>query len=569
MEMRITEQTIERAAPVPRSMRMDRWRGLTSCKAGVIVPLAYFPLLREDAISGTVNVSVRMQETVLPLLNGVRCKVMAHLFANSADERFSSLEELNASYRNEPNFAGRPTVPFVDQAVYNGTSEIHKTLGVHQVVGSQINRVLFTAYNTIVNTRRQTRSKHLPSRALTDNTLAQAFWHDPNRWEIVPDFDVAMIEGLVPLTGEAPVSGIGIDTRMAQVPGALTVKETGYQDVGTSSWNKGILITGAQSAAVYGKGSTAADFWPEIYAEMGGVSLSLQNLHMVEKTQTFARLRDQYSGNNPAYIIDLLMSGISVPPSQLRDPVLLGTAVGMFGMQERHASDYANLDKSLTTGTLSLSVPIRVPPINPGGIVLVTMEIVPESLPELGADPFLEVLNPGQYPDYVDDTLDPEKISVVPNREIDVFHSSPNGVFGYQRLNAKWNRDFARIGGKYIDGATPSISEERYRFWQVRPTDPDLTEDFYLCPAPFPHDVFADSEADPFEVTTLANMTISGLTVFGPRLEEDRDSFEQTAAGVDTGRVDQSATTATIEAPIVETDDVKAVEPDPSKTKGE
>lgn len=542
--MKVIETSMQRPASVPRSLRMDRWRGLTSCKAGVVVPIAYFPLLREDAISGTINVSVRMQETVLPLLNGVRCKVMAHLFPNTADARFSSLEQLNASYRNEANFGGQPTPPFVDTVAFPASSAIYDALGVHQGGVVQVNRLIVYAYNAIVNARRQSRTNKLPARGGNDNTLAQAFWHDPNRWNIVPDFDSALIEGIVPLSGQAPVTGIGIQDGTAQTPFVGVLRET--DKLAPTTGLTLMSAATASSVGVAGGGTTAANFWPEIFADLGinsdyGVGMSLANLAMVQKTQAFARLREQYVGVNEDFVIDLLMSGISVPPSQLFEPILLGSGVGQFGMMERHATDFANLDKSYTTGMVNISVPVRTPPINPGGLVLVTLEIVPESLPELGADPFLEIDNPAKYPDFVDDTLDPEKVEYVPNRHIDAYHNSPDAIFGYQPLNARWNRDFARLGGKYLDGNVPSTSEERYRFWQVRPTNPTLAEDFYLCPSPFPHDVFADSAADPFEVTTLATMRISGLTVFGPALNENVDAYEDTQRGVDTGRLQQSA----------------------------
>lgn len=536
------ETSVNSPAAVEKSARVDRWRGLTSCRAGVIVPIAFFPLLREDRISGTVNIQIKMDETVKPLLNGVRAKVLAHLWPNSADSRFSGMEELNASYTKQSSFSGHPPPPFIEmKAMDYINNDIFYRLGIHGKDGTQLNQAVTRAYNSIVNARRLARTWHLPWRAENDETLAQAFWMDANRWDIVPDFDQILMEGLVPLTGSAPVPGVMINAATGQAPFSNTnMRRTGETVARAVNAMAGHTAT---TMAFQVTGTTAADAWPAIFAELesAGVGVSLANMEMVRKTQAFARLRETYEGNNEENIIDLLMSGIRVPDTQLYEPILLGTDTSIFGMQERHASDYENLDKSYTTGQLNLRIPIQTPAINPGGIVMVTLEVVPESLPELGLDPFLTTGDVDNLPDYVDDTLDPEKVDIVENGRIDAYHTSPGGVFGYEGLNNKWNRDFARIGGKFSDGVTPSTSEERYRIWQVRVADPDLTEDFYLCPTPFPHDVFADTTADPFEVTTLATMTIIGNTVLGPRLSEDKGAFENTQKGVDESRVEQQA----------------------------
>jgi hypothetical protein len=535
--VKISETTKQTVAPVQRSQRLDRWRGLTSCKAGVIVPLAYFPLLREDSATGMVTVDIKMDETVKPLLNGVRAKVMAHLYPNSADKRFSGIEQLNASYMNIADFGGAPTPPFVEMGTPGAGSAFTKALGLHWKTGTQVNMAVLRAYNHIINYRRMARSWHIPQRAIGDTTLAEAFWHDANRWAMVPDFDQSMIEGQVPISGAAPVSGFGLKNSFAVVPAAQQARETGsstavsYANAASSDWTMKV-----SSAA-------AATAWPRIYAELetAGVYVSLANIELAKKTQAFAELRQQYEGVNEDYIIDMLMSGIRVPDASLFDPILLGSANGIFGMQERHAMDYENLSESYTTGKVSLRIPVRCPPINPGGLILITLEIVPESLPELGMDAWLEIATPSGYPDYVDDTLDPEKVDLVPNRRIDAYHAGGDSIFGYESLNNKWNRDVARLGGKFKDAETPSVSEERYRVWQVRPTDPKLAEDFYICPSPFPHDVFADTLADPFEVTTLANLRINGNTVFGRRLEEDKMADENVMFGVDVDRIEQQA----------------------------
>lgn len=537
--MKVVETSVQSPANVRKSLRKDKWRGLTSCKAGVVVPLAYFPLLREDRISGTVNVTVRMEETVKPLLNAVRCKVMAHLFPYSADNRFSGLEQMNASYMKQADFGGSPPPAFFASAVHNPTSELSKVLGLHAPVGRGINLAVHRAYNEIVNMRRASRSKNIPLLGDSQANLAEAFWQNPNYWHIVPDFDHAMIEGelTVPLTGQVPVLGIAVPTANTYPNPSTGLSETGGPAT-DGNWSDSATTAPGATPRIRQDGTNP---WPGIFAELadGGATISMANMELAKQTAAFARMRDAYKGANDEYIIDMLMDGLRVPDAMLKAPILLGVKSGVFGMQERHAADYANLDQSYTTGEVRLSVPVRTPSINPGGVVLVTMEIVPESLPELGFDPFLSIVDTDDLPSYVKDFLDPEKVEIVRNEEIDAYHSAPTGVFGYAPLNSRWNRDSAHLGGKFLDAETPSISEERYRVWQVRVTDPNLDTDFYLCPRPFPHDVFADTAADPFEVVTIADMSVVGNTVFGPRLAEMHSSYDEVLAEVDQGRIVQ------------------------------
>lgn len=76
-----------------------------------------------------------------------------------------------------------------------------------------------------------------------------------------------------------------------------------------------------------------------------------------------------------------------------------------------------------------------------------------------------------------------------------------------------------------------------------------------MCPQPFPHTVFADKDADPFEIITVGNCTVSGLTVFGTGFEEDGDHYEKIIAQVDQTRIpspDAAATKAAETAALVQ-----------------
>lgn len=529
-----------RLTPIPteKSLRVDEWRGLTSCRAGVIVPIAYFPLLREDRIRGRIAAQIRMDETVKVIVNPVRVTMQAHLIPKIALDRFEgSMETLNRSYKGEnlPSGAAPPPWFVVDAAVATAGDDdlglaVYDKLGIHYKSTTKIHTDIVESYNTVINWRRRAVSNSLPDVPLTDHSLKPAFWDSWKFDHIKPSFDAAMMDGAVPLTlqGETYVR-----TKGAAANG---VREQIY------------INTGANGIpTVYAGNQLVADAAMTVDFSQAGASITLANMELARQTQAFAKLREQYQGVEDEYLIDLLMSGINVPVEDLKEPTLLARGSAIIGMQERYATDGASLDVSVANGMAALSLSINTPAINTGGIVLVTMEIVPEQLYERVEDHFL---NPGDgttahLPDYLRDYLDPQKVEVVRNDYADTFHSTPAGVFGYAPLNHRWQRSIARVGGRFKRPVPDAFVEERQRIWSVEKADPELSDDFYICPDPFPHTVFADQNSDPFEVVTVGRCEIIGNTVFGGRFQEMGSHYEKVTDAVDTSRLKGDGTDAT------------------------
>lgn len=537
--MKTVEMLSTSPIAVEKSIRADELRSLTSANAGYILPLAYVPLLREDRVtSGNVTVAVDMAETTYPLLNAVRLKVMAHLIPHLAHPQFDGMDSFNRSYQGIAEPVSGTVIPFMPQTTYDKTAGFWRTMGIYWPDGAAINKAPLEAYNILVNWRRRVRSEKLPERAVHDPSLAEAFWGHTVVGEVVPDFDQSMNEGEVDLqwaTDKLYVKGIGRTTGAALTPTAnVDVYNAGYPG-GTTTYPYGM-----QPNQPTFRFQTTNYGTPEIYAELkdSGIKLSLANIELAKKTAAFAKLREQYSGLEDDHIIDLLMEGIRVPDEALKQPMLLASGSGVFGYTERHAMDGASLDQSITTGKTRINLRFRTPPINTGGVILITAEIVPEQLYERMRDTYLAITNPAQYPNFMRDYLDPEKVEVVENRYVDVLHATPTAVFGYAPLNHKWRRSLTRTGGKFARPNPDTFVEDRQRFWSADQVNPTLMDDFYMV-RDLPNSVFLDTESDAFEILTLGSCSIVGNTVFGPRLSEDIDAYDETMAEVDTGRITQ------------------------------
>lgn len=545
-------QISTRPLALPRSRRRDEWRGLTSARAGSIVPIAYFPLLREDRLRGEFMAQVRMEEALHTIVNPVRVRMSAHLVSKIALERFEgSVETLNRSYMGKtlPGGAAAPAWHVRDPIIAGQGDDdkghvIFDKLGVHYKATTPINSDLLESYWTVVNWRRASVSKALTKIPVNTNALAPAFW-DSWKFDMVkPSFDAAMMEGAIELSlqGTMPVRGLGYDQTAAAVP----IRDT----------TAGLSHTPADYRGAYVKTSTsgAGDPLPLVDVDLAQSSgiMTLANLELAKKTQAFAKMRERYQGIPDEYLIDLLMQGINVPPEDFREPILIARAETVIGQTERYATDGASLDQSVTNGMAQLRFGLNTPNVGPGGMVLITMEIVPEQLYERTLDAGLRMDTYGSaewLPDALRDYLDPQKVEAVPNAYADVFHSDPTGVFGYAPLNYQWQRHMARVGGRYKRPLPDAFVEDRQRIWAVEKADPSLSADFYVCPDPFPHTVFADADADPFEIITIGNCVISGLTVFGQGFEEDDGHYEKIMAEVDQTRISSDPPASHIAAP--------------------
>lgn len=540
---------------VNRSNRVHTARAITSLPAGKMVPIAAVPLLREDAIrSGRLRFTFEMMETAEILMNAVYVSVKAYLVPWSAFTRFDSVDAVNRAYEGTEQYAAGPVQPFVQREVHNSATpdDIKVYLGLHAKTGDTVTLAYHEAYNEIWNFRAKNRSPDLNLRALTDKSLAPAFWRHEQFKHIVPDFDQALIDGNVALNvvnTQLPVKGIGLDFAAAGAPYmvAKNVKETGG---GTASYASMYSTSTGNALHVKGTGTTAATFVPAVYAEMAanGITVSLANIEMARQTQAFARLRTQYNELDDAYLINMLMDGLTIPEQALRQPMLLGEQTTIFGMSKRYASDAGNLTESVVNGATSIDMAIQTPRVPVGGIIMIVAEITPEQMFERQADPMYHYpvvagANPhtgGAFPHYLRDTLDPEKVEAVPNRYVDTAHSVPAGTFGYAPLNYRWNVMQPRIGGKFWK-PTPggAFDEDRQRLWAVETADPTLGPDFYLC-TNMNTSVFVVTNQDPFEAVTQGDFLIEGNTVFGPPLVESVDDYAKVLAKVDQTRLIQS-----------------------------
>ncbi len=532
-------RTRTEAIVAPRTMRRHSARGITSLPAGKMVPLAAFPILREDAVrSGRLRFSFEMMETAEVLMNAINVRCMAYFVPMLALERFNgSMDQLNLSYEGKPPLEGEQVVPFIEQIAFgaHGSNDIYRYLGLHGQAGQMVNSSYVEAYNQIWNFRAKNRSPDLTLRNRLDTGLAPAFWSHERFAHIVPDFDQAVIDGEVPLNVVNAVMPVkdrfgGDSFRIkGDIDGVERLLMTPPNSAVVNASNNGTMPNQNQHYTLAG-----------MFAELqeNGITVSLSNIEMARKTQAFAKLRQQYNMHDD-HIINLLMDAISIPDQAFKQPMLLSDRKTIFGMSKRYASDAANLTESVVNGMTGLDMSIQLPRINTGGIIMVVAEITPDQLFERQEDPWLNSLSVDDLPQYLRDTLDPEKVDVVKNSRIDTSHATPNATFGYEPLNGRWNIDTPRVGGRfYRPTVNTGFDEDRQRIWAVETINPTLSTDFYLC-TNMHTKPFVVTNQDPFEVVTQGDVFIEGNTVFGGHLVEATDDYEKVLAVAPQDRIEK------------------------------
>lgn len=532
---------------VPRTRRNHPVSGLTSGQAGKFIPIAMIPMLREDSAVGSITVNCEMLETKELLVNAVTMRLRAFCVPWLAMERFErSRDQFDRSYMGEPQIEGGSVIPFFETHAFGtvGAKAVYHTLGLHAKSADTVNTMYLESYNSVWNFLATNRSQELTARARLDDTLAPAFWRHGRFENIVPDFDQAVIDGEVALNvvnSRLNVSGIGWETTTVPAAGPHNAREA---DGSVHSYAKFNNVANSGTNAVYVRESATTPGYPDVFAELAdnGITVSLSNIELAKKAQAFAKLRERFEGMPDEYLIDMLMGGLSIPDQYLMQPMLVGDVTTTFGQVKRYATDSGNLAESAVSGGCSATVPINIPRLTTGGVIVVVAEVLPEQLFERQRDPFFVADSVSDLPEALRDTLDPEQVDVVLNGDIDSAHATPLAAFGYEPMNAKWNRPGPKVGGKFYRPDTDSVTDTtRQRIWAVEAVDPVLSEDFYIVSAmhnkPFLDD---DSAAEPFEFAFSGHVMLSGNTQFGGLLVESTANYDAVMAKAPQDRIEKA-----------------------------
>jgi hypothetical protein len=559
--MRETEFIPMMAERYKESTRPIEIKTLTSAELGKANPMAATYVGANESGVGNVQMNVQLAETPEPITNAIHATAMTYLVPFTAFSQFNgSEEEAMRRYAGEPSlFTGNVEPFFETNKIYShaidtvqtmgvataidtggwasGTQDddaqsFYQTMGVH-FEGTTINNSYVQAYNIVQNHRRRARSPQLAERNEFDHRLAEAFWPNSGNSKIVADYDQAVMSGEVTLsgmTGQATLQS----RRVATVNGSA-----GYD----AEANNVLADSTAYSPHALGSDITDVGDAYEIQTMWADFSSANPTLNMAELAQgeliaKWAQKRAALSGQSEEWLIDLILRGIQPSSAISRLPILVGMGKGIFSMNQRYATDAANLEDSLTNGMVSLNYRCAIPRTKLGGVLITQLECTPEQVWERKKDYFLYSTDAGKLPNALRDHLlieGGEGVEVVTKDHLDVNHSTPDAILGYQPLNEKWKVNDIRVGGKFYRPASDSTYvEERARIYSNEVTDPSLNTDAYLV-TNLHKKVFADQVSDALEITAVHDFKLRSDIQFGDRLQEtdatsDHDAIQELVA---------------------------------------
>lgn len=537
-----TWETNTRSTPVSheQTIRRQNVSVVTSSFGGKLVPLKAIGLHREDSvINSLLTLNLQMAETASMLLNPVRIAAAAYLVPKLAFDRFPDMGTIDRSWNGQEEIDGS-VVPWFNPWTLpaGGIKDNHpilQTLGLHANSQDTYNTDYVEAYNAIWNFAAKNRSVSLTERDKADASLGPAFWANTQMKHVVPTFDDAMIEGVVPINFVGDSNQIPVVKRA--ISNSITFQRNDNDNpvgAGGAQFNSGgKLVTDGGQTTNFDPGNS-------LYAELqeNQIQLTLANIDLARETAAWARLRTQYQGKSEDWMMDQLLSGVRLNDEGMKQPILLDTQEVNVGMAQRYATDSGNLTKSVTDGRTSLQLRIRTPKVDCGGVVMVVAQALPEQIYERQRDYYFAASSPADMPNRTRDELDPQPVSLLTNAEVDESHTLPSDLFGYAPLNHQWTGGPPNVGGRYYRQDPNEVwTEDRNRIWDTGVVDPQLGPDFYVSTS-LQHEVFEDSQQDNFEWWLGGNVTVRGNTYFGPQLREATDDYQKVLDQVDTTRID-------------------------------
>ena len=538
--MRETEMIPMNPLTFKETTRPIKKNVLSSADAGKALPVAMDYVGPDESGVGNVAMNVQLAETAEPITNAVHANAMTYLVPFTAFSQFQgSEEEAMRRYEGKESLITGNVEPFFEKSKYFNTAtqtvsnyfvgsaqtmdtqtagDVHtqkffQTLGIH-TEAADINSSYVQAYNIVQNHRRRARSPQLAERNEFDHTLAEAFWPNSGNNMIVADYDEAVLNGEVTLS-----------SLTQQLPVKSAFRYNPSTGVHTAA-NNGTLTTSSgqiPSSGVTEEGE-AWDF-THMYADLGE-TVSKMNLAELAQSQLiveYAKKRASMSGQSEEYIIDLLMRGIMPTSAVSRLPILVGMGKGIFSMNQRYATDAANLEDSVTNGMVNLSYRCAIPRTKLGGILVTQLEVAPEQIWERKKDYFLYETDAGKLPNALRDHLQiegGEGVATVTKDHLDVNHSTPDAILGYAPLNHQYRVNAVQVGGKFYRPASDATYvEDRSRIWTNESANPSLNTDHYLC-TNLHKKVFADQVSDSLEYTAVTDFKLRTNIQFGDRLQE-------------------------------------------------
>lgn len=411
-----------------------------TCDMGYLIPLTWYEALPGDIIKHGTTALVRMSPLVTPVMHRVHVRIHHWFVPNRL-----IWEDWKDFYTGGPDGKDESVHP---TKAYHTPSEgdLSDYLGVppnNTYSDLKVSALPMRAYVKIFNEfyRDQDLVEEVPLSiasgvdVTTPSTVQKASWPKDyfttcRPWEQKGD------EITIPVAGSAPVTGLGSGTTALGTPNV-----TVYETDGESPTQYAL---GANYAdMLYSKDPNNAGY-PNIRADLSlATGIPINDLRLALALQRDQEKKAQY-GSQYAEVI-AHEYGIKNQDARLQRPEYLGGGKSVVSFSEVLSTDGVNTGDLYGHGLSAMKTNSFRRFIPEHGIIMSLMSVIPEPLyPESLHRGFLRTTKE----DYFEKSLEFIGEQEVTNREVQANHSSPNGIFGYQKRYDEYRYMPNTVAGK-------------------------------------------------------------------------------------------------------------------------
>lgn len=436
---------------------------LLSCDMGELVPVGLVEVLPGDSIQQSTSILLRVSPLLAPVMHPVQIRVhhwfVPHRLVWDDWEDFitGGSDGMNASTFPTITLSYSEGPPPTGSGVIGGLADY---LGCPPGInGMAVSALPFRAYALIWNEwyRDQDLQAALTidtsdgADTTTNTDLQYAAW-EKDYFTSARPWTQKGPEVSIPLTGDAPIKGLGILSGTSPTTGPATIRETGDAPTGTTSYPKFWKASDSGASLFAAEHPDTANY-PGIFADLSKVSAaSINDLRLAFALQRYEEARARYGSRYTEYLAYL---GVRSSDARLQRPEYLGGGKQTIQFSEvLQTSPNAESDPDVGVGNLRGHGIGAVRSnryrrfFEEHGYILTLMSVRPRTMYPQGLH---RTWNRRTKEDFWQRELEHIGQQEVLNKEVYAANPAPDGVFGYQDRYDEYRRMESRVSGEFRD----------------------------------------------------------------------------------------------------------------------
>ncbi len=445
---------------------------LLSCDMGELVPIGLTEVLPGDTIQHATNALVRVSPLLAPVMHPVHARIHHWFVPNRI-----IWEDWENFITGGPDGFDASVLPTITGEFDVGS--LGDYFGIPTGVADlEVNAMPFRGYALIFNEWYRDQDLVDPLELseesgpdTTTNLVMQNVAWEKDYFTSARPWTQKGPEVTLPLTGNAPVSGIGIsDDGTAPDLSNIDVKTGAGLENFPDGWRSSAVPLNTRA-----DGSDGAAF-PDIYADLSQVTATtINDLRLAFALQRYEEARARYGSRYVEYLRSL---GVKSSDARLQRPEYLGGGKQTIQFSEvlATAQDNEGAGPDVAVGELkghgigALRSNRYRRYFEEHGFLFSFISVKPKTI---YAQSLPRHWNRRTKEDYFQKELQAIGQQEILNKELYAPHSEPNGVFGYQDRYDEYRRHESNIGGEF---RTTELD-----FWhmaRIFDTEPALNADF-------------------------------------------------------------------------------------------